>query len=222
MTFHLGYPITPPQWARSVADRLPNAALAFSPDRGHDADEGFCARGLMTDFIDEPRAGIDTGCSLDFDLPYITTTNVREQQRNLIQLNESSFDIDPGPDTDWIDMLMPDWIADFYDDEAAYWRNLDIYDGTLIVVRAGPFDADELTFYLPYVPLQVEFDETDLPDGVNSGWTRSVLDTVTYDIVTYESTGDPQMNISVIARPDDLDVLERTGAIPMVNSVVLE
>lgn len=214
-------PITPPKWATAVADRLPNATLAFSPDRGHDADEGPCAAGLMTEFIDGPTEPIDTSCTAAFSLPYITATNVREQEPNRITLNESSFDIDPGPDTNWTDMLLPSWDFDFYDDEEAYWRNLDIYDSTLIVVRAGPFAADELTFYLPFESLAPNFAPTDVPSNVNAGWTRSFYDTVTYDIVTYETTGAPEMNISVIALPGDLDDLEKNAIIPMVNSVVL-
>ncbi|MEM9467155.1 MAG: alpha/beta fold hydrolase [Actinomycetota bacterium] len=214
-------PITPPVWAEAVAARLPNAALAFSPDRGHDADEGPCAAGLMTEFVETADATLDTSCTLDFPLPYITATNVREQNRNRIELSESIFDIDPGPDTDWIDMLLPDWVFDFYDDEEAYWRNLDVYDSTLIVVRAGSFSPDELTFYLPFETLKVDFVSTERPSSVSPGWTRSVYDTVSYDIVSYQTTGTPLMNISVIALPDDLDVLETDAVIPMVNSVVL-
>ena len=214
-------PITPPKWATSVADRLPNATLAFSPDRGHDADEGPCAAGLMTEFIDRPDAPIDTSCTTAFPVPYLTETNVVVQNPNRITLNESSFDIDPGPDTDWTEMLLPDWNFDFYEDEEAYWRNLDVYDSTVIVVRAGPFSADEVTFYLPFASLTPDFEPTELPDNVNAGWTRSFYDTVTYDIVTYETTGTPEMNVSLIALPGDLDVLEKNAVIPMVNSVAL-
>lgn len=212
-------PITPPEWARTVARRLPNAALAFSADRGHDADEGDCAMGLMASFVDSPNPSLDTSCTLEFDVPFVTTTNVRQQDRNRIVLAGSVFDIDPGPETEWIDMLLPDWEFDFYEDEEAYWRNLDPYDSTLIVLRSGPFDPDELTWYLPFETTSLTFAATDLPASVGAGWNRSRADTVSYDIVSYVSTGTPEMNISVIARPEDLDELEKTAVMPMVNSV---
>ena len=214
-------PITPPEWAEAIAARLPDAALAFSPDRGHDADEGPCVAGLMADFVDSADTSIDTGCSLAFPVPYITTTNVQAQDPNRVELTESIFDIDPGPDTEWIDMLLPDWTFDIYDDEEAYWRNLDVYDSTLIVVRSGPFRADGLTFYLPFQTVTVDFEPTELPPAVNPGWTRSVYDTVSYDIITYETTGSPAINISLIAQPGDLDILETNAVIAMVNSVEL-
>ena len=214
-------PITPPIWAEAVAARLPNAAVAFSPDRGHDADEGSCAIGLMVEFIASADAGLDTSCSGDFPVPFLTTTNVREQDPNRIELTESIFDIDPGPETEWIDMLLPDWTFDLYDDEEAYWRNLDVYDSTRIVLRSGPFDPDELTFYLPFDVTEADFQTTDLPSTVGGGWVRSVYDTVTYDIVTYETVGVPEMNVSLIARPGDLETLESQAIIPMLNSVVL-
>lgn len=96
-----------------------------------------------------------------------------------------------------------------------------MYDSTLIVVRSGPFRAEELTFYLPFQTVTVDFEPTELPPAVNPGWTRSVYDTVSYDVVTYETTGSPAINISLIARPGDLDILEKNALIAMVNSVEL-
>ena len=87
------------------------------------------------------------------------------------------------------------------------------------MLRSGPFDPDELTWYLPFETTSLTFAATDLPASVGAGWNRSRADTVSYDIVSYVSTGTPEMNISVIARPEDLDELEKTAVMPMVNSV---
>ena len=145
-------PITPPELARALAARLPDAVLASFPRSGQDADQGMCAAGIMTGFIRRADTRIDTGCSRAFPVPYISTTNVAEQDANRVELVES----------------------------------------------------------------------TDPPTTVGSGWTRSVYDTVSYDIVTYETIGSPAMNISLIARPDDLEILEGRALVPMVQSVALD
>lgn len=210
-------PITPPEWGVAMAARLPDAALALSPDRGHDADEGACAVEIMQAFIAAPSASVDVGCTGDNPLPYITATNVEVYERNSISLTESIVDIDPGPDTEWADMLLPDWVADFYDDEEVYWRNVDIYDPTVIVVRSGPFDGDELIWYLPFEVIRNDFEQTDVPAEVDAGWTRWVYETVGMDIVTYIREGTPDLNVSVVAADRDIDELERS-VVSMVNS----
>lgn len=211
-------PITPPEWGVAMAERLPNAAFALSPDRGHDADEGFCAVEIMQAFIAAPSAAVDVGCANDNALPFITETNVEVYERNTVALTESIVDVDPGPDTEWIDMLLPDWVADIYDDEEVYWRNIDIYDPTVIVVRSGPFDGGELIWYLPFDVIRDDFEQTDLPPEVEGDWTRWIYETVGMDIVTYIHGGTPELNVSVVAADRDLDVLEKSAVIPMVNS----
>ncbi|MEM8707293.1 MAG: alpha/beta fold hydrolase [Actinomycetota bacterium] len=214
-------PITPPEWGEALAARLPSATFAFSADRGHDADEGVCGADLMSRFVREPFEPLDVSCTDTNPLPRLMNTNVEVFDRNAVVLEDSIFDIDPSADVDWIDMRLPDWGADFYDDEEAYWRNVDIYDSTVIVVRSGPFAAEELTWYLPFDVRRPTFTVTDTPAEIGVGWTRQVFRTDSLDIVSYMSNGPIEMNVSVVANDVDIVALERDAIIPMVQSVVL-
>ena len=214
-------PITPPEWGEALAARLPNATFAFATDRGHDADEGPCAVELMSSFVDDPTAALDLSCLDDTDRLTLTNTNVTVIDRNDPKLEDSIFDIDPTDDVEWVDMRLPTWPADYYAVEEAYWRNVDMYDGTVIVVRAGPFDPEELTFYLPFEVTGNDFEVTAPPADAPPGWERRVFETDGMDIVSYVSTTSTDMNVSVVARDTDLAELEQRALLPMINSVDL-
>ena len=96
-----------------------------------------------------------------------------------------------------------------------------MYDRTVIVVRAGPFDPEELTFYLPFEVTGNDFEVTEPPADTPPGWERRVFETDGMDIVSYVSTTSTDMNVSVVARDTDLAELEQRALLPMINSVNL-
>ncbi|MEO0494812.1 MAG: alpha/beta fold hydrolase [Actinomycetota bacterium] len=212
-------PITPPEWGEAMAARLPNATFVYVPDRGHDADDGICSATVISSFIDDPSGPVDLSC-VDADARLaLTNSNVEVFDRNDPALEDSIFDIDPTDEIEWIDMRLPTWPADFFTDHEVYWRNVDVFDDTVIVIRAGEFDGEELTAYLPFEVRRSRFAESDTPAEVGDGWIRRAYDTDGMDIVSYVSTGPVAMNVSVVAGDDDIAEIERRALIPMVESV---
>ena len=69
-------PVTPPEWGRQVAARLPNAAFVEVPAAGHIPSlQGDCVPGIAAAFLDDPQSTVDSSCvselpSLDFVLPH--------------------------------------------------------------------------------------------------------------------------------------------------------
>ena len=56
-------PVTPPAWARQVADRLPRSVYVEVPGQGHTPSvQGDCAPGIVLDFLADPRREPDLGC----------------------------------------------------------------------------------------------------------------------------------------------------------------
>ena len=214
-------PITPPWWAESVADRLPNATLASFADRGHDSDEGFCAFRLKADFVDDPQAPLDGSCLGSSDALELPNNPERLVSPTDATLTTGRFDIDPGSGTDEIDLLLPEWEVDVYTTEHAYWRDLDPFDPTVLVVRAGGWEPDEVLWYLTDENPS-GWDTTPTPDPVSSRWERLVHRTGTVDAVSYviDEAG-ISMNISIVAAAVEIDALERAILRPIVASVVL-
>lgn len=214
-------PITPPWWADAVAARLPNATLAHFANRGHDADEGTCAVRLMADFVTDPTAPLDVACAAEFDRPYLTNTPVTLVSPLDGNLVESSFDIDPGSDTDWIDMLLPDWYGDYYLTEDAYWRDLDAWDPTVVVVRSGAWAPDEVFWYIDPASTRA-FESTPTPTTIDGRWERLHFDTGVLDAVSYVIEEDGfELNVSVVGMSSEIDSLDTSILRPMVQSVML-
>jgi len=212
-------PITPPWWAASLASRLPNATLAFSPDRGHDSSDSPCALGLMTEFVTDPESALDTSCTEQFERPLLNNTAERFLDGSELALISDNFDTDPGPGESWIDVTVPSWPVDYYETESAYWRNLDSYDPTVLVIRSGPFDDSELYWYLD-VEVEGDYSKPTTVDGLDSNWERMVYETVGRNIVTYRRNGDLALNVSLIANSDEIEALEAAVLLPAVRSVV--
>jgi pimeloyl-ACP methyl ester carboxylesterase len=59
-------PITPPRWARMVADALPNSYYYEYPGQGHGVTVGdYCASEMALAFVDNPTAAPDSSCMAD-------------------------------------------------------------------------------------------------------------------------------------------------------------
>ena len=211
-------PITPPEWAEIVVERLPNATLVEVTDRGHDADEGWCARALMSDFIDDPDATLDPSCGQRFEGPLFPNAPLTDATDEVV-LTSSPFDVDPTTATTWIDMELPRWPAAGEEGTRTYWRGVDVFDPTVIVVRHGPLDRAFLFSYLRLDPVEQTFQESATPSDVAPGWRRFRYNTVTLDIVSYVLEAPYELTISVVAYAGDLETLERDVIVPMVNSV---
>lgn len=213
-------PITPPWWADAMAARLPNATLASFADRGHDADEGVCAFELMSGFVIDPSAEPDLSCVTD---DAVALTNTPEILVSPLDgsLRPSTFDVDPGAGSLVLDMRLPEWEVDIYATEEAYWRGLDAWDPTVIVVRSGSWAPEEVTWYIDGGDAY-GFVEEAASAGVSSRWTRRILEGPGLDAVSYViDEPDFAINISVVAMPHEIADLERAILVPIVNSVDL-
>ena len=68
-------PVTPPEWGRQVAARLPNAAYVEVPAAGHIPSlQGECVPGIAAAFLADPQRAVDSSCvgelpTLDFVVP---------------------------------------------------------------------------------------------------------------------------------------------------------
>ena len=214
-------PVTPPWWAEQVAARLPDATIASFADRGHDADEGFCAIGLMRRFVDDPHAPVDIGCSTDGDAPDL---NVRPEITHSpldAGLRAATFDIDPENSARRVPMQLPEWPVDRYLVEEAYWRDLDAWDHTVVVVRAGRWDESEVLFYVDALARD-GYRTAEHVGDVSDRWMRREYDTSSLDAVSYiiEEEGF-SMNVSLVALGVEIDDLELAVLVPIVESIEL-
>lgn len=214
-------PITPPWWAESVAARLPNATLAFFADRGHDADEGFCAWQLKSDFVSDPTTPLDESCLGSDDALELPNTPERLVSPTDAALTTGTFDIDPGAASVEIQVLLPQWEVDVYATEHAYWRDLDPYDPTVLVVRSGGWEPGEVTWYLTEES-PLGWESTPTPGDISPRWERLVHRTGTVDAVSYVIDEDGlSMNISIVAAAVEIEALERAVLRAVVASVDL-
>ncbi len=211
-------PITPPWWADALAARLPAATLVASADLGHDSDEGLCASGIMTEFIDDPGRPLATGCASIATGPLVDDRPVGLVPELTAETFSGSFDVKPGPGTQLIDVELPDWWGEAYVDEDVWWRSLDQLDPTALVLRAGPIDRDELFWYLD-VEASGDLKASALPSGLGSEWSRFVFSTAGLDLVVYERSDDNSMNVTMIGYDDELPLLERNILLPVVRSI---
>ena len=118
-------------------------------------------------------------------------------------------------------MLLPGWDHDAYPTENAHWRDLDEWDPTVVVVRSGGWDPDEVLWYV--VPdIATSFTPTETPAGVSPRWERLSYDTSSLDAISYVIEEDGfELNVSIVAMGSEIVALEKAILLPMVKSVPL-
>ena len=214
-------PVTPPWWAEQLADRLPNATMVSFADRGHDAGEGACATNLMSRFVGDPQAPIAIDCSKSGTRPEVNARPEVTHSPLDAELRDTTFDIDPERGGRRVPMRLPDWAIDRYAVEEAYWRNLDAWDPTVVVVRAGLWDESEILFYVDALSND-GFRATEHVGDVSDRWTRRGYDTDSLDAVSYIVEEDAfSMNVTLVAFGTEIDGLERSVLLPIVGSIEL-
>ena len=63
-------PVTPPAWAESAADHLPNSQVFIFPGVGHSViDSGSCAQNILLDFLGDPDRQVDGSCLAEHPFP---------------------------------------------------------------------------------------------------------------------------------------------------------
>lgn len=205
-------PITPPSWAEAMAERLPRARLVQMADLSHDSDEGWCATGLIADFVEEPDVLLDTSCAAF--ARHLTVDESAERFRAPFSLIEQSYDFDG--DGEYVDFEGPDWAPEWTGDAQVRWRALDQLDQTaLILLDVGStYDPVEL---LPFGGRIPDWDERSAA-GVPSGWSREEMSTTAGTLVryTHETTG---VGLVLVLEPGEPDDLERTVLMPTARSI---
>jgi len=204
-------PITPPQWARTVADRLPNATLAEFGEYGHDSDSGWCAQALSTDFMSDPTATLDTSCVVDV-LPYLDDAAMRWQPA---QVATQPTTVELGSGTEIDEVPVPDWWPGIDTDELAWWRAFDVIDNTALVIQPDGFDIAGL---MDYFDVNAKSAWLDLSPSELDGWTRQTLGTSTVDMIVYHRNGPDPVAVALFAYPADLGAFERDLLIPAVQA----
>ena len=118
-------------------------------------------------------------------------------------------------------MQLPDWPVERYVDEEAYWRDLDEWDQTTVVVRAGLWDESEVLFYVDSLS-RSGFRATEHVGEVSDRWTRRAYDTNSLDAVSYIIEEDGfSMNVSLVALGGEIDALELVVLLPIIESIEL-
>ena len=67
-------PVTPPEWGELAAQTLPNSTLITFPGLGHTISHSgsVCAHDIATAFFSDPEAALDTSCSDDATINWVT------------------------------------------------------------------------------------------------------------------------------------------------------
>lgn len=204
-------PITPPDWARRLADRLPRARLVVDPRATHDAATGWCATGLLSSFVDRPDRLLDVSC-LD------PSAHVR------VDDEAARFDVETDPITvevslegmDPIEVLVPAWRSSWGDVALFRWRDLDPYDPTAITI-VGPDDPTDVATLLTVEPLVSEWRDGS-SDLTPAGWDRSVRIGVHAHLIryTHRSSG---LVLAVAVEIGDPDGIEAGVLAPAARSI---
>ena len=208
-------PITPPEWAGLLADRLPRARTVHSASRGHDSDESYCAQGIMAEFVEQPDLAFSTTC-----LAYETGVDLdnralRWRPETTPPLVRSGVDLtaDGGEPTE-IDV--PDWTSTWNDDARIFWRDLDVLDLTSVVVQPGARKRDSFADFLDVDEARGSPTPT---TSLRDGWDRYLLRTAGMDLVIHERAGAERIVVALAAYDDDLTPLERDVVLPMLESI---
>lgn len=149
-------PVTPPAFAEQVADVLPNSTYIEFPANGHGPTGGDeCAIQIMTDFINDPAAEVDTSCvddlQISFNVPGGAAAEVNFVPLDLTEYNINATTIIPDS---WISTEAPGGIVVFSRGESA----LDQTSATFLPLP-GVRSAQ-----LVRAALAVQFDISEEPD----------------------------------------------------------
>jgi pimeloyl-ACP methyl ester carboxylesterase len=205
-------PITPPNWAADLAAKLPRSRLVVQAGASHDSDEGWCALGLIGEFVARPDALLDTSCAASDD--ELLVDSQANRFRADMEFLDSSLDLDG--DGVHTDLRLPDWITDWRDDVHLRWRALDPIDPTALIVLDGGADydlVDHLTF-VGDIPDWLEIPRPIVP----SGWTRWEMATTGGTLVSYVRDSDA-LEIALVIEPGEQEDLEKTVLVPTAESV---
>ena len=207
-------PITPPAWADLLAARLPRLRTVHSAARGHDSDEGYCAQGIMADFVEHPDLAFTTTClayRTQLELDHGALRWNSETAPTLVRSGvELSFD---GGVTE---IETPEWITTWTDDARIFWRDLDVLDLTSVIVQPGERRRDTFTEDLD---LEVSRRSPVATPGRRDGWSRFELATAGKDLVVHERTEPTALMVALVAYDAELAELERNVVVPMLESI---
>ena len=168
--------------------------------------------------LDRPHDEVDARCARG-ELLELDNNASRLRDQAPVEFVESIFDIEPGEGVTWVDFEVPDWDAFFIEDEDSYYRDDDWLDPTILVVRNGPFNAGELTWYLDGF-FGERFVDTDPPSRFAGIWDRRILERSGTDMVAYVHVGEPTITVALAAESEDLTTLERSIIFPVLDSFV--
>jgi pimeloyl-ACP methyl ester carboxylesterase len=204
-------PITPPQWAADLAERLPRSRLVIQAGASHDSDEGWCALGLIADFIDRPDVLLDTSCAARPAELEVTTSAGRFQEP--LEFIDWSLDLDG--DGEYTDIRLPDWVGDTRDNVHIRRRALDSIDPTSLIVLDSEADYD-LVDHLNFsgtIPDWASIPRSIVPEG----WTRWTMETSGGTLISYVRDTDAY-EIALVIEPGETEDLERTVLLPVAAS----
>ncbi|MEM7139690.1 MAG: alpha/beta fold hydrolase [Actinomycetota bacterium] len=209
-------PITPPQWARQLAERLPRARLIERADMSHDADDGWCATTMIASFVARPEVLPDVDCVATPTI--LPMPNLAERLREPWEMVDATLDLDD--DGEFVDVRLPNWWSNWEGDAHIRWRDLDVYDPTAVIVRAAGSEYD-LVAHLPF-----EFFRpppwTNEPSTITPpGWSRHVLDTTGGTLYRWTNERS-EADITIVVEPGEPDDLETRVLLPLAESMGTE
>ncbi|MEZ5246229.1 MAG: alpha/beta hydrolase [Acidimicrobiales bacterium] len=205
-------PITPPEWAAAMAERLPRARLVNIADLAHDSDEGWCAEGLIGDFVREPEVLLDTSCAAFSD--HLEVDEMAERFREPLSLVDHTQDFDG--DSEAVVFDGPDWSPEWADDALILWRALDQLDQTALIL----LDVDssyEVIDHLPFGGRIPDWEPRPVP-GTPAGWERDEMVTTAGTMIryTHDVSG---VGLVLVLEPGEPDDLERLVLVPVARSI---
>ena len=205
-------PITPTEWARLLAERLPRGRLVTMADLSHDSDEGWCATSLIAEFVEQPDVLLDTSCAAYAS--HLVVDELAERFREPLSLGSTSSDFDG--DGEWIDYEAPTWGSDRVDGAEIRWRALDQLDQTALILLDVGSDYEPVD-HLPFGGRIPAWDREDRPD-VPSGWTRHEMATTAGTLVRY-SHSRSGVRLVLVLEPGEPEDLERLVLVPTATSI---
>ena len=205
-------PITPPEWAAAMAQRLPRARLVHMADLSHDSDEGWCAAGLIGDFVRAPEVLLDAGCA-EF-AEHLPVDELAERFREPLSLIERTYDFDG--DGEVVDFEGPNWSPEWADDAQILWRALDQLDQTALILLdvESPYDVIE---HLPFGGRIPDWERADTI-GTPAGWERDEMATTAGTLIRYTNSASGAAVVLVL-EPDEPEDLEGTVLAPAARSI---
>jgi pimeloyl-ACP methyl ester carboxylesterase len=205
-------PITPPEWAAAMAERLPRARLVDMADLSHDSDEGWCAEGLIGAFVREPDVLLDTSCAAFTD--HLTVDEMAERFREPFSLIDRSYDFDG--DGEVVGFGGPDWSPEWAEDAQILWRALDQLDQTALIL----LDVDSTYDVIDHLPFggRIPDWEQRSVTGIPAGWERDEMETTAGTMIRYRHLISG-VRLVLVLEPGEPDDLERLVLVPAARSI---